>query len=321
MVLVTGAMADMESDFAAALEKMHSKKEDVVTPETKKTEVISPATNSIPPALCTDLGEKTVQYQDLIFHNAKTATFSHTTQLMLDQLAENMSYDVAVKKIVEALKMKTSGSGFKKISLKKRSTKKAESFIKDKIAADKIIDHWGGGFAENTYSAADFYLKAYKFLNAYDYPAKNDAELKKEIVHRNVLMHVFFAQETRFKRPSNPSAGMSEAEAIKSFIANGGQTDNYPAYVFGQGFRADNCDENMNKIGPDDLFTPYVMALHASKHNLRQLGYLIGDDRASEIVGNVEQRVVVKWKNDRQRDPAAMVDAVMDELKKERIIN
>lgn len=292
-VLATGAFgSDAYDIFSAGL----SAKKTAPT-EAHKTEKIaekSPTTaktNSLK-NLCTNLGDTHFKHVDY-FGQEKTITIPNSTQLMLDRKNPNMTSAEMIQKTVEAIKMKAEGSAFKKITVKNRSTVAAEAWIKKMIDEDKIIDHFSIA-KHGDIGTAEYFVKAFKFLSAIDYPAKNDQDLKNEIIRRNVAMRIFFAHHKRNSQ-------------------NNGYLYNYSLVM-------DWCGDNMDKIGPSDMNSPHEIVKHAIKNSLGDILHMIFEERYNEIVPAIEKRRVLKWKKDVQSPEAAMMDEIIEKLKNEKII-
>jgi hypothetical protein len=225
----------------------------------------------------------------------------YPNQLSLDQRNIKMTDAEITKKIIEIITMKAQSPAIEKNSIKNRSTKEAEEWIKKAIETKRIGSHFYNYIRTFEKSTSELYLKMYRFSAAIDYQAKNDQDLRNEVIRRNVALHVYLATKTR---------------NVVQFGA-----PKMPTYTYHEALRIDSCDENIDRIGFNDFYTPLVFTEVASGYEMT--GFMLDTfetGNSTEIIAAIRGEHIWRAKKTFITDQEEMMDNIIQELKKTKVI-
>lgn len=193
------------------------------------------------------------------------------------------------------------------------STVSAEKFIQKQIDSEQVKDHYHicQSSTCKEYDTKSFFINAYKYLNAFDFKAKNGKELGDEILRRNVVLRVYFADLHRFKQD-----GM---KAIR-------------VTFFENGLAFDHCGLNMDKIGLEDMSSPLLLTkllkdLDAKGHNgfsdglsLENLLLSLYDAKFDGLTNAILEHKELKWNTDKLSDKEEMFNQIIEDLKNRKVL-
>lgn len=192
------------------------------------------------------------------------------------------------------------------------STANAEKFIQKQIDGEQVKDHYHiCQFSCKDYGTKDFFVNAYKYLNAFDFKAKNGKELGDEILRRNVALRVYFADLHRFKH-----------DGVKIIRVTS----------FENGLAFDHCGLNMDQIGLEDMSSPLLLTkllkdIDAKGHNgfsdgLSLENFLLSlyDAKFDGLTDALLDHKELKWNTDKPSDKEEMFNQIMEDLKNRKVL-